>query len=169
MKKTIFILLYFFVVPNFGEAVGQDAMFKALFMYNFTKYIDWPSSYKSGDFVIGVLGNNAIISELHQIAKRKSTGNQPIRVKKFSSVENITKCHILYIPPNRSANLGAALKKLKNKPTLIITDQKGLTTRGACINYVKINGNQKFEISKQNIERRGLKVSSFLMNLAIRV
>ena len=51
MKKVIILVLYLGVLVSFTQA--QNEKFKALFMYNFTKYVEWPTSLKSGNFVFG--------------------------------------------------------------------------------------------------------------------
>ena len=164
MKKLLLFLCALFFIAG---ASAQNEMFKALFMYNFTKDIDWPDSYKQGDFVIGVLGNSEIIAELNKIAQKKKVGGQQIKVKKFTAVNDIEKCNILYLPENKSSQLSAALEKLTDKPTLIITDKPGLAQEGAGINYVTVDGGQKFEINRNNIQARGLKINSFLLSLGI--
>ena len=37
---------------------------QANFIYNFTKFFDWPQTEKSGDFVIGVLGSKSLFTNL---------------------------------------------------------------------------------------------------------
>jgi len=59
------------------------------------------------------------------------------------------------------------MQKVSGKPTLIITDQPGLAEKGASINYITIDGAQKFEINRMNIEKAGLKINSFLLSLGI--
>jgi hypothetical protein len=146
---------------------AQETMFKALFMYNFTKDIGWPASYSQGDFVIGILGNSPIKAELEKIAAKKTVGGQKIVVKEFSSPSAIAKCHMLYIPENKSGSLNEVLAKIGNAPTVIVTDKPGLARQGAGINYVKVNGKQKFEINSSKLAERGLKVTSFLTSLGI--
>ncbi len=167
MKRVVllFLLLCFIKLPM----MAQEDMFKALFMYNFTKNIEWPESYKQGDFVIGVLGNSPIISELNKIASRKKAGSQTIVVKKFGSANDISQCHILFLPTNKSTSLSDVIEKLKSTPTLIITDKEGLAKQGAALNFIKVDGKQKFEINKINIENSTLKVNSYLVSLGIEV
>lgn len=168
MKKVlILVILFLFVKP--GTSWAQDEMFKALFMYNFTKDIEWPSSYTQGDFVIGVMGNSPIVDELDKIAEKKKVGNQTIVVKQFSSASQITKCHMVYLPPNKSSMLSSVVAKVSGKPTVVISDGPGLAQKGAAINYVKIDGKQKFEINTSTLTKNGLKVTQFLTSLGIKV
>src|SRR5206468_262493 len=83
-------LLYFFglfifpVVFGFQTAPTGDtnARLKSVFIYNFTRYIDWPADYKSGNFVINMFGSNtAMLTELNNMAKTKTVGAQKIEIK----------------------------------------------------------------------------------------
>lgn len=148
-------------------ATGQNEMFKALYIYNFTKNIAWPAGYKKGNFVIGVLGSTPVTTELYRIAKKKKVGNQSISVEKYSSVNEIDKCHIVYIPPQKSSEYEKVKKKIGKKPVLIITDKKGYCNKGAMINFITVNGDQKFEINPNSITANQLKVNSFLTSLGI--
>lgn len=112
--KKILIPAVFILFAAMGNVWAQDEMFKALFMYNFTKDIEWPSAYTQGDFVIGVLGSSPIIAELEKIAQKKKVGNQPIVVKQFSSANSISKCNMIYLPPNKSSQLSAVIAKLSS-------------------------------------------------------
>lgn len=159
----IFLVLAFFVKINTTNA--QNEKFKALFLYNFTKYIDWPASYKNGDFVIAVIGNSSIVNELNVIASKKKVGTQHIIVKKLSNPSQISKCHIVYIPPYKSSSLRSTLAVLKGKSTLVVTDGSNLVQQGAGINFIDAGGKQAFEIKKKNIESKGLKVSGSLLSL----
>ncbi|MBR5642849.1 MAG: YfiR family protein [Salinivirgaceae bacterium] len=92
MKRSALIILGLIALSITAKA--QDEKFKALFMYNFTKYIEWPQNKQSGDFVIGVIGNPAIVGELNAIAQRKTVGSQAIKI---SMLKNLTICDYDYI------------------------------------------------------------------------
>lgn len=170
MKNAkLLILLFIVFLLKFETTQAQMFKFKAIFIYNFTKYIDWTSEYKNGDFVFGVLGNSPIIEELQISLSKKKITNQKIVVKKFSSVYNIKKCHVLYIPSRQSGQLKAVLTALSGKPTLIVGDKKDMTIYGADINFLTIERGIKYEISKKKIAGKGLKVSQKLIDLGINV
>jgi len=134
MIKKIVLLSFVLLFCGIKYSSAQNEMFKALFLYNFTKDIDWPETYKQGEFVVGVLGNSKIIAEIEKIGSKKKVGTQSIVVKKFTSNSDIVYCHVLYITPEKSSQLSEALTKLSDKPTLVITDKPGLADQGAGIN-----------------------------------
>jgi len=163
MKKIIFLVVLTSLI-QIVTTKAQDEKFKALFIYNFTKLIDWPEDYKSGDFVITVFGDSPMVAELEQIAQKKTVINQKIAVTKAAGTADIGKCHMVYISPAKSGEIPGIISHLNGKPTIILSDLPGSAT--ADINFIK-DGDIKFEIFKKNIEKAGLKVSSDLYSLGI--
>lgn len=170
MRRTIYILLATILlsssVPQL-RAQSADYRFHSVFIYNFTKYIQWPSNAQSGDFVIGVLGNSSILQELEKMATNKMVGSQKIVIKKFKSVNDISSCHMLFIPSADSKDFEAAQGKLKSKPTLILTEKNGLGQKGSGINFILMEGKWRFELNEYATQSAGLKVSKELSKLAI--
>ena len=144
---------------------SQQERFKAVFIFNFTKYIEWSPAERQGDFIIAVVGNTPMIKDLDMIARKMKVGNQPIVVRQYRSVEEIERCHLLYIAPDKSNEIMKATLKFASKNTLIVTDKNGLIKQGACINFYSDEGEVKFEVSKNNIEKYGLKVNPTLLLL----
>lgn len=168
-KFTFSILTLAFVLillPSQGKA-QNDYKFHSVFLYNFTKYIQWPSN--QGDFVIGVLGNSNIYEELVKLVQNRTVGSQKIVVKKFSSVASVEDCNMLFIPSSQSRNLDDLKDKARRQSTLLITESPGMASKGSNINFVLKDGKWKFEINEQTIKEAGIKVSSELMRLAIAV
>lgn len=166
---TLFIT-YSFKANYSAQKVDTNAKIKAVFIYNFTKYIEWPSDYRSGEFTIGILGDNeALFLELEKMSKVKKVANQTFSIRKYGSINEVKGPHILYIPIDSSSELNQAVSKLKNKSTLIVTEKPGLAQRGSSINFIIEGNRQKFELNKSTTESHNLKVASTLENLAVLV
>jgi hypothetical protein len=167
--KKVFYVLFFLILAHSGKVLAQagDYKFHTMYIYNFTRYIQWPNNYQSGDFVIGVLGTSPITAQLKAIAMKKMVGTQKIVVKNYRTVAMIDNCHMIFIPNAESKNLNTVKEKVKGKSTLIITERNGLANQGSGINFVLQNGKWKFELNTSEVNRRSLKVSSQLMRLAI--
>ncbi len=157
-------------MPIGPDPNNSNAKIKATFIYNFTKYIDWPEKYKEGNFVIGVLGTSSFYNDLTALLSTKSVGKQTFEIKSYSNSESITGvCHILFITADNSAMLPSVIKQMKGKSTLIVTEKSGMAKQGSGINFVVENNKQRFELNKSNIEKYNLKVSSTLASLAIAI
>ena len=92
-----------------------------------------------------------------------------LEIKRFSTVNDISKCNIIFVSENKSQEINSVVKKVKPNSTLIITTKQGLVDKGSGINFIVKNNRQKFELNKQNVERYKLKVSSNLEALAFTV
>ncbi|MCH7534307.1 MAG: YfiR family protein [Bacteroidetes bacterium] len=175
MKLIIFIALALNFISGKRPAESKDttAKIKAVFLYNFTKYIEWPEDKRDGNFVIGILGQTEVYNELAESARlnnEKKVSVRVLQIKKYLDARTIADCHMLYIPTDRSGLLNAALKKVTGHHTLVVTDKAGLAkTGGAAINFVVQNNKVKFEMNKANVLKHELKVSMMLTNLAILV
>ncbi len=153
-----------------GIVVGIKAQsatkYQALFVYNFTRFIEWPSN-NSSEFVIGVLGKSSIYNELQTLASAKKVGNQTIVIKQFSNSSEVVTCQILFVSNEVVSQISQMAASFQNKNTLIITDRAGSTGKGAGINFVNADGKQRFEISKSNVDKTGLKVNKQLLDMAM--
>lgn len=170
-SKIFLVLIVFcfgFADPQ-SSKIDTNSKIKAVFLYNFTKYIEWPSEYKNGNFVVGILGNStALYKELSLMSKTKKVASQDFEIKVYSSAEEIQdKVHMLYIPDDAANSLNVAVNKLKGKSTLIVTETPGMSGQGSGINFVVVANRQKFELNKSNVEGHNLKVSKSLEDLAL--
>lgn len=71
MKRFILSVLFVISIVKFNYAQVELARAQAMFMYNFTKFFDWPQTEKTGDFVMGVLGDRDLASELERATSGK--------------------------------------------------------------------------------------------------
>ena len=163
MKKSALVI--FGLLALCATTKAQDEKFKALFMFNFTKYIEWPQAKQSGDFVIGVIGNSSIVDELNAIASKKTVGAQTIKVKQVSSADDVTKMHIVYVTEGKSGEASGVAGQIKGKGVVLITDKAGFAQTTSGINYIKKDGKPNFEVSGKHLSEAGVKVSSQLMAL----
>ena len=144
-----------------------DYRLQANIIYRFTKYVDWPVNKKSGDFIIGIVGDSPLFDELKTLCANKSVGNQKIVVMKMSSTANSYNCNILFISEEESSSLKRIDRLTTGVPILIISESDGLAHKGSCINFITVDERLKLEINKSNAEQRGLHIASELLELAI--
>jgi hypothetical protein len=163
---SIAALLFMFCF-QFLQAQEVNYKIHAMFMYHFTKYIDWPENKKSGDFVIGVYGNSDIIKELEATAISKKAGGQQIVIKKLNSASEASQCHIIFISSSHSGEMDAIQQSIGSKPVLMVSEKAGLAKKGSGINFIIADDKLRFEINKSNIEGKTLKVSGDLLKLGI--
>jgi hypothetical protein len=136
-------------------------------MFTFTRYIQWPEEANKGDFEILVLGDSPYLSELKTMAEEKKVGTRNIKVTKINSVNEVRRCHILFIPESKSDLLETAIEKTGNNPTLVVTEQPGLAARGSGINFIHKDGKPAIELNNAALSKKKLRASSQLTQMAI--
>lgn len=175
MKKFCFLLLIHFItlpvvaLADNNEETRQEYNLKAVFIYNFSRYIQWNEVKDTGPFEIAVIGDSEIINPLNNIAVKKLVNDRKIFIKHFQDISDINSCHILFIPESKIKHMDEILEKVKQYNTLTIADSEGAAVKGVAINFVMVKEKIKFELNSLAIDRVGLKVSSQLKKIAILV
>jgi hypothetical protein len=139
----------------------------SVFIYSFTRYVQWPDAYNQGDFEILVLGDSPIIAELKALASAKKVGDRNIKVTKIKSPAEIKKCNMLFVPADHAAQITEVMDKVNSQPILIVTEEQGLGAKGSNINFIVKDGKLAFELNQATVNKQGLKVSNELTRLAI--
>jgi hypothetical protein len=163
MKKYLVLIC----LLSFSMAFGQNYQLHSVFMYSFTRYIQWPDEYNKGDFEIVVLGDSPITDELKKLAQAKKVGDRSIRVTRINAVSEIKKCNILFVPADKSAQLPEVLIKIGSNSILLATEQPGLGMKGSAINFITKDGKLAFEMNQAVMNKQKLKASNELSRLAI--
>src|SRR5262245_54102519 len=113
MKKTSILLL--FAAMSLSPAFAQNYKMHSVFIYSFTRYVQWPDAYSQGDFEIMVLGESPILDELKAMAAAKKVGDRPIKVTKIKDPSEIRKCNILFVPISKSAMITEVMDKINTQ------------------------------------------------------
>ena len=166
MKYGVIILGLFIYLASAQGVQAQYDKYKALYIYNFTKRIDWPKDENNGDFIMGVLGKSEIVDPLKGFTQNKKVINRPIKVEHYLSAENISNCDLLFITSRFKDLTPTLIEQYKNASVLIITEEPG---SGGDINFRETEKALLFEIDPEQIREKQLKVSQSLINLGIEI
>jgi hypothetical protein len=174
MKKGILIFIFALglMIPLNSLSQTLNNKLAAIYVYNFTQYIEWPKNDKATEFVIGVYGNTPLTDELKKAVMGKHVDQKPIVVKVLKSLDEAGDCSILFIAPSEYSNLKKISDQFKGKHILLICDKEGLSKKGASISvYLDEDDDYKtkFELNKAYIEYNGLLISKSLLNMAAKV
>jgi hypothetical protein len=168
MKKVNALLIATLLIT--GSAFAQERPMHEVYsmmVFNFTKYVQWPDHTATGEFVIGVIGNNDVFKTLETWYGGKPRGSKTYVIKKFNSSSEVSDCHVLFIDKSKSGEFDAVNAKVQGKGTLLITDKNGLGEKGSGINFKTVDNKLKFELNQKAIETANLKVSGALSSMAI--
>jgi hypothetical protein len=165
MKRYLLAVIFLAFISVHGLA--QNYKMHTVFIFSFTRYIQWPDTYNGGDFEILVLGDSPIVEELKSMAQLKKVGDRSIKITKINAPSEIRKCNILFIPAAKSAQINDVLGKVTTQSILVVTEEPGLGAKGSNVNFIIKDGKLAFELNQSAASKQGLKISNELSRLAI--
>jgi hypothetical protein len=165
MKKYILFLLLTAGLVGNTSAQTTNYQVHSLFVLNIAKYSTWPSA--STDFTIVVFGKSKIVDELNKIVSGKTVNGQNIKVIQTEDLAVIGTAQIVFLADSKSSDLHDILKTTENKPVMVIAEREGLFKKGAGFSFVVLDNNTlRYDINHAELEKRQIKVSKNLSNLA---
>jgi hypothetical protein len=144
---------------------------KAAFLFNFAKFVEWPPGAfvkETSPIVIGILGDNPFHDDLARMVRNKTIDKHPLVVQELRLPTEATNCHILFISKSERKRLPEILKNLKGAAVLTVGEMDHFTESGGMINFVLQENKVRFQINSGEAAKAGLRISSKLMNLALR-
>lgn len=164
-KYCLLIITMLLVQQSFAQKYTEYEL-KSAFIYNFTKFIQWPTNNYS-TFKIVIVRNNDIKIVLNEILKDKKINNKKPELIYIDDITKISDCQILFIEDVSNSELITILEQTKNKACLTIANHIPLfCQKGGIINFTPKYYNYRFEINNLQAEWKGLKISSKLLILS---
>jgi hypothetical protein len=167
MKKMFFVFaLITFPVLSLLSQASSVSQAQSMFIYNFSRLIQWPSGSMTGEFIIGVIGDNEVYSSLSSFVANKKVGSQSIVVKKFDDPQSISRCQILFVGDSKIAKLSEVINKIQGFNSLLITEKRGMINSGSAIDFILVEDKLKFVMNTENAVKYNLTVSKSLEDMA---
>jgi hypothetical protein len=158
-------------VSSADEPLIRDL--KVAYLYNFTRFIDWPADTLGEHFIIAVATDPTFEEALRSLERqRKRAQGRPIKVISLEQPGPHDHYQILVLGKAVSGQLDSILDGLGRRPVLTIGDVPGLGKRGVGINFVlreDILGEGqrlRFQVNPGALKKSGLKVSAELYDVA---
>ena len=168
MKYTKLTVL--FLIVAFQSVAQQERPvheMHAMMLYNFIKYIQWPKEGETGEFIVGVMGEDDVFGTMKSWYDGKPKGTKKYVIRKLASASEAADCSVVYLGKNKSKEFENIKNASAGKPVLTITDSFNLGQKGSCINFKVMDGKLKFELNQGAVNGANLKVSSQLSSMAI--
>lgn len=144
---------------------------KAAFLYNFTKYVEWPA----GTFAdarapirICVVGDAPFGRYLDAIQNRQAQG-RPLIVARLIPALLPDACNMLFVSASEAPQLRQILAACSGRPVLTVGESERFADDGGMINLLIEDRRIKMEVNLAAASAHGLKLSSHLLRLAKQV
>lgn len=148
--------------------VAGEWQIKSAFLYNFTKFVEWPAASFAGPtqpIVIGVLGEKPLVQELETIVAGRTVNGRAILVRTVRTAEEARTTQLLFVSVAEESRFAAIRAELADSPVLTVGESPSFSVTGA-IGFVKEGKKLRFEINMDIAEQSHLKISAQLQKLA---
>ena len=152
-----------------GESPATEYQVKALFLFNFAKYVDWPAAAFTNAAVpitIGVIGTDPFGDYLQNAVVGKTINGRPFIIQHLAADADLSGCQILFVSDSEVSRIGGILDKAGALPILTVGEDEEFAQKNGIINFVLKDGKVRLEINLAAARKAGLTMSSKLLAVA---
>ena len=163
--------LLIFALGNLAShaQASREYQLKAVFLYNFAQFTDWPEDAFPDDkspLIIGVLGTDPFAQVLNDTIRNETVRGRPLVVAHYKRADEIKACHILFVSQAEIRHWDDIEKTMKGKPVLTVADMDGASSAKAVIRFAVENNKVHFRINQDAARDANLTLSSKLLRVA---
>ena len=154
-----------------GTPQASESDVKAAYLYQFTKYVEWPATFAgaANAITLCVLGDSGVAGALEKIAGDEAGAGRKVLVRQDPDAPHAPECHILFVGRGEERQLAVLFKTLDGKSTLIAGDDMSFLRRGGMVAFIVQDRKLRFSISLVAAEAAHLRISSQLLRHAVQV
>ncbi len=164
---TVALLL---VAAAGGHAeTSPEYQVKAVFLFNFAQFVDWPPEALGGPeapLVIGILGEDPFGPALDDTVRNETVKSRKLVVQRFQRVEDIGSCHILFISRSESRHIEQIVTALSGRSILTVSDLTGSALQGVMIRFLTEKNKIRLRVNLDATKAAHLVLSSKLLRPA---
>jgi len=149
-------------VPVQPPGIPLEYRVKAVYLFNFVKYVEWPSRNATGPLMICVAEHNPFGDALSEAVRGELVNNRVVETRIITNPDQA--CHVMFVP--RTVGSAPFLAASRGAPTLTVGETPGFIKQGGLVNFILEEGKVRFVIDSKAAEHADLRISSHLLRLA---
>jgi uncharacterized protein DUF4154 len=142
---------------------------KAAFLFNFTKFVEWPDgSFNDphAPIVIGIIGDDPFGESLIRIVGGQKAQGRAIVIIRYRRGDDLRRCHILFISASERQHSAQIVASLRDASVLTVSDIDGFAEAGGAMQFVMQESRVRFVVNLDAATQSKLRVSAKLLVLA---
>src|SRR5262249_34521981 len=127
---------------------------KAAFLYNFTKFVEWPADAfpdARSPFNLCILGEDPFGSSLDAIVANESWNGRPIAVRRLPRGADPKSCQLLFLARSERARQAEVLAGLRGANVLAVGEADRFLAEGGHIRFFLEANRVRFEVNRQAV------------------
>jgi hypothetical protein len=164
-------MLFTCVPPGWAQQNSpSEYQLKAAFLFNFAKFIDWPSgsfATPQSPFLICILGADPFGDAIDQLLQGKTLAGRAVMIQRTGELSQVRHCQVVFVSVSEGRHLPEILGALRGSNMLLVGDSEGFAGAGGTIQFILEDNRVRFLINTDAAQQAGLTISSKLLALAI--
>lgn len=165
---TAIVLLIIHLVITAQTSPSREYQLKAIFLYNFSQFVEWPPGSFSSDqapLIIGIVGTDPFGSYLEEAISGEKINGHPLVIERYSSIDQIGACQILFVNLPETKKREQVITTLKGRNILTVSDAPDFLQHGGMIRFFTRQGKLKLQVNLETAKAANLVISSKLLRL----
>jgi hypothetical protein len=153
-----------------GGKLTQEYDLKAVFLFNFAQFVDWPDSAFADahtPITIGILGQDPFGKSLDAVVANESAHDRALVVRRCQSIDQADGCQILFISSSEAGRLDHILAALAHRSVLTVGETRDFATRSGMIGFDVAQQRVRLRINVAAATAANLTISSKLLRQAV--
>lgn len=151
------------------SAQMDERLVKAAALVKVAMFVDWPAASAAERFVIGVAAeDDAFVDAVARFARGRRLQGRDIQVLRLSGPHDTCACQLLFVGGHEDGRAAALLRWARGKPVLTIGETTSFLREGGIVRLFRDEDRLRLQINNKSAEDSGLKISSRLLQLAVR-
>lgn len=157
-----------------GVVTAQETIepdIKATFLYNFTRFIEWPGLPTPGSapFRICVIADATMEQAIKRTVEGEVVQGRPLVMTQPQTPQEGAGCQILFVGHTEHQRAATLLAAVRDLPVLTVGDSSHFVEQGGTIQFVLVDNRVRFDVNLRSAQRANLKVSANLLRVARKV
>jgi hypothetical protein len=167
-RNALLAAALFFGARLPAQAPADEAQIKAIFVYNFLKFVEWPAAAfrESADtFVVAIIGKGSTAEATERFLAQKRIGDRAVAVRRLKWDQPLAGVHAAFVTEGDATKRNFVLESAATAGVLSIGEGEKFASEGGMIGLLIENRKVRFDIDTGAAQSAGLRVSSKLLAL----
>jgi hypothetical protein len=166
-RRLLLVVSLLFGVRAGAQSPMNESQVKAMFVYNFLKFVEWPAdSHRTSDpFIVLIIGDGPTADATEQFLESKTIGDQKVSVRRTRWDQPVEGARAAFVVESDGKRLHHILDAAATAGVLTIGEGEGFATRGGVIALLVEDRKVRFDVDTTAAQVARLRVSSKLLAL----
>ena len=142
---------------------------KAAFLFNFTKFVEWPDGSfdaPQAPIVVGIIGDDPFGDDLERMIAGQKVQGRSLMIRRERWGDDLRRCQVLFVSASEHEHRSRILGSVQSAGVLTVSDMEGFAEAGGVIEFVIEQNRVRFIVNLDAATQGRLRVSAKLLALA---